>query len=249
MLFVRYHAYRKRTKHLLSVFLFLLFFTCSAVAENYYINLLDFPKATGSVLEKAKHDFSLIGKQSVDDIPPWDPDAAVIQGERLLLHFRGSDYGNTQVFCFDTDGNFLYGYKLSCADYTGIALTPEPDNFIAVSYRVYPATIAKVNINKDTIDYYEIPGYTFGNESYSMYYESDWSIANMSEGRLIIFKENGNTKTIYDHSDAYELYQRNHNVLMEKDQRKLHVAICICSVLVLVYALIEIRHKCIHDNF
>ena len=82
-----------------------------------------------------------------------------------------------------------------------------------------------------------------------MYYESEWSIANMSEGRLIISKENGITKTIYDHSDAYELYQRNHTVLMEKDQRKLYVAICIYSVLVLVYALIEIRHKCTHDNF
>lgn len=234
----------KRILVLLPVFLFLLSVSCAAFAETHYINLLDFPRATDSALEKAKHDFFLIGKQSLDDIPPLDPDAAVIQGDRLLLHFRGSDYGHTQVFCFDTEGNFLYGYKLSCADYTGMALTPEPDCFIAVSYRVSPATMAKVDTNNDTVDYYVIPGYTFGNESYSMYYESDWSIVNKENGRLIISKKDGQTKTIYDHSVAYELYQRNRDTLKKNDLRKLYAGICICLVLFLSYVFIEIlKHK------
>lgn len=67
---------------------------------------------------------------------------------------------------------------------------------------------------------------------------------NKENGRLIISKKDGQTKTVYDHSVAYELYQRNRDTLKKNDQRKLYAGICICLVLFLSYVFIEIlKHK------
>ena len=182
-----------------------------------YINLMSFPEATGDILKKAESDFKILKKISVDDIPLIEPNMAVIQGDRLLLHFLGTDSGNTDVFCFDTSGNFLYGYSLACADYTGIGLPLKKDSFLAVSYRVYPATIAEVDVNDSSILYYYLPEYSFGDSTYSFYYDSDWKIIRNKNGILAIANHAGEERTIYDHSKAFEEYERKRKERLEKD--------------------------------
>ena len=109
------------------------------------------------------------------------------------------------------------------------------------------------NISADQITLSCSTGDTILNDVTSEYINSsgstgDLDLINVNATKTIRAERSTGDITLRN-SDAYELYQRNHTVLMEKDQRKLYVAICICSVLVLVYALIEIRHKCTHDNF